>query len=238
MALKMKIDERQTDNEIFAQYPSEKMKSAVAKKLQKKPAALSVDFGKTSMQRILSIAALVAFMVIVPVSMSVIQKNRTVQEASTERVKGTSSNSVVKQNKQSLHIYINKSDSPALLSNGDSVNAGDVIQLSYSITQAKYGMILSVDGNGVITQHYPMTGSPAALLESGDKEIDLGNAYELDDAPSFERFILVTSDNCFTDNAFESEISKMNKEQAKTTDYKKYFPQDAQITSILLLKQE
>ncbi|MCX7030095.1 MAG: hypothetical protein NTU62_08245 [Spirochaetes bacterium] len=80
------------------------------------------------------------------------------------------------------------------LAEGAVARAGDVVQLSYLAAGARYGVILSIDGRGVVTFHLPegWEGGPArspALDTSG--EITLASAYELDDAPAFERFFLV-----------------------------------------------
>jgi hypothetical protein len=85
-------------------------------------------------------------------------------------------------------------DGAERLAAGASARAGDVVQLSYVAAGARYGVILSIDGRGVVTFHLPegfergAARSPA--LDAGG-EITLASAYELDDAPSFERFFLV-----------------------------------------------
>jgi hypothetical protein len=83
---------------------------------------------------------------------------------------------------------------------GSEVGRGDVIQLSYTAAEAKYGVILWVDGRGVITWLLPtgFTGTlrPAPLLDRRGQVI-LPTAYELDDAPGFERFFFVYAENPF-----------------------------------------
>ena len=51
-------------------------------------------------------------------------------------------------------------------------------------------MIVSVDGRGVVTQHLPRDGAQAARL-SAESQALLDVAYELDDAPRWERFYFV-----------------------------------------------
>jgi hypothetical protein len=86
------------------------------------------------------------------------------------------------------------------LADGAAARAGDVIQLSYLSAGARYGVIFSIDGRGVVTFHLPEgweggpTRSPAL---DGSGEVTLASAYELDDAPSFERFFLVYGDAPF-----------------------------------------
>ena len=59
-------------------------------------------------------------------------------------------------------------------------------------------MLLSIDGAGKVTLHWPenKSGAAAALKTSG--EVRLPAAYELDDAPAFERFFLVRSTEPFS----------------------------------------
>lgn len=84
-------------------------------------------------------------------------------------------------------------DGAERLSEGQVVEEGDVLQVSYIAAGATHGVIVSIDGRGVVTQHFPSPGSPpaAAHLEQGGA-IPLASAYELDDAPDFERFFIVT----------------------------------------------
>lgn len=72
----------------------------------------------------------------------------------------------------------------------------DVVQLAYQAGTRRYGVILSVDGRGVVTRHLPVGGTQAAPLASG-KAVALAQSYELDDAPGFERFLLVAADEPF-----------------------------------------
>ena len=72
------------------------------------------------------------------------------------------------------------------LAPGSLVGRGDVIQLSYTAGEAKFGVILWVDGRGAITWHMPpgYNGSPrGAPLLDREGQVFLPSAYELDDAP-------------------------------------------------------
>ncbi len=81
---------------------------------------------------------------------------------------------------------------PEELASGARTRAGDVLQLSYVSAGAPYGAILSIDGRGNVTRHWPATGDAAAPLAAGGA-VPLDHAYVLDSAPSFERFFLVTA---------------------------------------------
>jgi hypothetical protein len=74
------------------------------------------------------------------------------------------------------------------------VHGGDVLQLRYSPSGQRFGLIASIDGAGVVTLHYPAAedASPAATALA-PKTTTLPSAYALDDAPRFERFFFITS---------------------------------------------
>lgn len=82
------------------------------------------------------------------------------------------------------------------LSDGDGAAGGDVLQVSYRSAGAAYGAILSMDGRGVLTLHHPTRGRRSPALTSGGS-ITLPRSYQLDDAPDFERFVLITSEAPF-----------------------------------------
>lgn len=91
-----------------------------------------------------------------------------------------------------LAIFRKEADSVRRLAPGAAVQTGDELQLSYHAAGARHGVILSVDGRGVVTLHLPESpGASTALDRSGP--IALGFAYRLDDAPGFERFFFITS---------------------------------------------
>ena len=75
------------------------------------------------------------------------------------------------------------------------VRAGDLIQLRYNGGGQRYGVIISVDGAGVVTLHHPQReDAPPEETALAPKTTALPNAYALDDAPRFERFFFITAD--------------------------------------------
>ena len=82
--------------------------------------------------------------------------------------------------------------------------SGDVVQLAYRSGGLQYGAILSVDGRGTVTQHLPATGAEAVPLAAQDT---LDVAYELDDAPLWERFYLLAADRRFGLAAFKAKLA-------------------------------
>lgn len=73
------------------------------------------------------------------------------------------------------------------------VAAGDQLQLSYNAKGAQQGVVVSIDGAGVATLHFPASEDDAPKLAHGGP-VPLPESYELDDAPGFERFFFVTVD--------------------------------------------
>jgi hypothetical protein len=88
----------------------------------------------------------------------------------------------------------------------------DVVQLAYQSGARRYGVILSVDGRGVVTRHLPVHGTQAAPLMSG-RPVALAQSYELDDAPGFERFLLVAADEPFAVTAVEDAVRRLHASQ-------------------------
>ncbi len=77
------------------------------------------------------------------------------------------------------------------LSDGALARSGDVLQVSVVPAGRPFAVVVSVDGRGVVTRHFPESGASAALPAEGAAA--LPEAWELDDAPGFERFFLVTA---------------------------------------------
>ncbi|MFH1727138.1 MAG: hypothetical protein ABIA04_01810 [Pseudomonadota bacterium] len=69
---------------------------------------------------------------------------------------------------------------------------GESIQLSYIAASYKYGVIFSIDSRNNISLHFPSAYSHSTKLDSKG-EVLLESSFELDDAPSFEKFYFVTS---------------------------------------------
>lgn len=93
------------------------------------------------------------------------------------------------------HLVIDRRTSAGheRLGAGEMVGEGDLLQLSYVPAGRREGVIVSIDGAGAVTLHHPAEPEGSPALDEG-AEIPLGHSYELDDAPSFERFLFVTRD--------------------------------------------
>lgn len=147
--------------------------------------------------------------------------------ASVDRAKGDGAK---------LFIYRKDGNMAIELENGSTVKQGDLLQLSYVAAGAQYGFILSIDGNGTVTSHYPDSGASSAKL-TATGEVPLDFAYQLDDAPSFERFFFITGTKPFTVASFMENIRIRSRiGDLQTADLSKIVPLGTQLTEITLLK--
>jgi hypothetical protein len=97
-----------------------------------------------------------------------------------------------------LFVYRHHPDGDERLADGARAGRGDLLQLAYR-AGGGFGLLLSIDGAGRVTLHWPDAPAGATLagrLRAAAEE-RLPSAYELDDAPGFERFFLVTADQPF-----------------------------------------
>jgi hypothetical protein len=101
----------------------------------------------------------------------------------------------------SIRVFRKTTGGSEELRDGAVAARRDLIQLGYSTGGLRYGAILSIDGRGTITFHLPQ-GYSGGKLEAPELDPQPGAmlnfAYELDDAPSFERFFLVLSAKPFS----------------------------------------
>jgi len=108
-----------------------------------------------------------------------------------------------------LFIYL-KDNQENVFSYPMELGEGDTVQLAYS-TPAEadyYGVIFSIDGRSVVTMHYPYSIGQSSLLVSG-KRTFLNEAYTLDDAPEYEIFVFVVSQELLELQAVLQKAQKM-----------------------------
>lgn len=91
-----------------------------------------------------------------------------------------------------LEVWRQVGDSAELLKPNSTARNGDVVQLRYVVPEPCYGALLSLDGRGVVTIHLAASASSAVPLQPG-RAISLDRSYQLDDAPLYETFYLITS---------------------------------------------
>jgi hypothetical protein len=114
-----------------------------------------------------------------------------------------------------LMLYRKADGGPAEpLPSGSRARARDVVQIVYQLGAQRYGAIVSIDGRGNVTAHLPRAGGQAVALSPG-APVPLSEAYELDDAPAFERFYLVTATEPF---AVDVVVAALRRQAGTATD--------------------
>ncbi|MDR0497635.1 MAG: hypothetical protein LBH42_08480 [Treponema sp.] len=101
--------------------------------------------------------------------------------------------------KHELSVYLKESaitEDGRKLPDQTLLKEGNTVQLAYTTPpgNAYYGVIFSIDGRSDVTMHYPYRKHQSPLLTTG-KRTFLSEAYMLDDAPDFEIFFMVISQN-------------------------------------------
>jgi len=128
-------------------------------------------------------------------------------------------------------------DQPERLSDGARAARGDLLQLAYAAGRdGRFGVLLSIDGAGRVTQHLPEPGASAAAALRAPNEIHLPSAYELDDAPGFERFLFITATQPFPVAAALDAARSLARQGQSARTAPLPLPADFHQTSVLLQK--
>lgn len=86
----------------------------------------------------------------------------------------------------------NRDATVEVLRDGTDAQAGDLVQAAYAAAGNLHGVIVSFDGDGVVTLHHPDEPDETTQLRPGGMT-PLDHSFELDDARDFERFVLVST---------------------------------------------
>ena len=123
--------------------------------------------------------------------------------------------------KAELSIYLKENLSqPAIpadegrkLPDSTLLREGNTVQLAYLTPPGEeyYGVIFSIDGRSVVTLHYPYRRQQSPILTAG-KRTFLDEAYTLDDAPDFEIFFMVVSQDPLNTEAVLKTAEELAKE--------------------------
>lgn len=98
----------------------------------------------------------------------------------------------IKGLKPHLRIYKLDGEKITRLVEPATVTPGTLLQVGYVAPGMAYGMVLSIDGAGQVSLHQPeASGMVPRIDPSGEHR--LAHSWELDSAPGFERFFLVTA---------------------------------------------
>jgi len=136
----------------------------------------------------LALAGGVALVVVLARPTPPVDDNHSLTRPHYEGIKGPDGVSAPR-----LFVYRHRATANEALTDGARAARGDLIQLAYRSRGGGYGVLLSIDGAGKVTLHWPENNSGAAAALKTSGEVRLPAAYELDDAPAFERFFLVRS---------------------------------------------
>lgn len=94
-----------------------------------------------------------------------------------------------------VHRVDAASGTASALAELDTASPGSVLQISLLPGAGTWAAVVSVDGSGQATLHLPETGDSALRIEGA---VQAPHSFQLDDAPGFERFFLVTSPDRFS----------------------------------------
>lgn len=202
---------KKSDEEILNTYSVQAMKAAVAGKIAANKlgsssvkASSDANILKFPAMKIFTYAAAAVLLAAVLIPAGLKTTKLSAGKTPTERVKGNAMS--VSTDEPQIKLYRQKGHEIQALNDGDFARSGDVIQITYNAGHDEYGVIFSVDGNGSITRHFPENSWQAEPLEHRSDETPLNFSYELDNAPDFECFIMVTSKKQFSLEDIENKI--------------------------------
>ena len=210
----------QSNREILNDYPVRPIAAAIRQKAEEQK---EHKFNWSSMPLAAIAAALIvitAALVLWPSLRSAEQFDPRVQPI-TDRIKGDAR----------LFIHLKTDAGSRELVSGEIAEAGALLQISYDAGNEDYGAIASVDGRGNITLHFPARPDGSTKLTTGGLQ-SLPFAYELDDAPRFERFVFVSANEPFNAGLLINALKAVG--DSPDTDLK--LPKNLSVTELTLLK--
>ncbi len=122
------------------------------------------------------------------------------------------------------------------LAEGSVVRAHTLLQIAYVSAGRPFGVVVSLDGRGTATLHHPAAVSQSAQLQAGGQVL-LPSAYELDDAPHFERFFFVTGATPIDAAMVLAAARQLAADTARARNVALPLPAGLEQTSLLLRKQ-
>jgi hypothetical protein len=134
-----------------------------------------------------------------------------------------------------LYVYRKSGSGAEQLSATSKVRNKDLLQIAYYSAEDTHGVILSLDGRGTVTLHYPAQPSRDTRIEK-NRKIFLRSSYELDDAPGFERFIFISSRSPLDVRALYRAAEKLAKSPGRSKKSELSIDTTSRQTSLVLLK--
>lgn len=192
-ALAAELEElSRSDREILSTYPAARLVPEIRKRVarqQQEPISKQFRF-RPVLIAIPAMALAILMLVVLPPLFR--QKNAFVSELGHENYIGVKGEKGLSLATPGLQIFRKRAAGIEKLTSNSQAKVGDLLQLAYSSGSETNGMIFSIDGNGAVTLHFPENKTAATTLQKG-RRIFLPRAYELDNAPQFERFFLVVA---------------------------------------------
>ena len=231
-----------SNHDILSLYPASTVKASLlaqVNEMQGKPVEGGWFIKTFSLRRILYIssavaAALLFFFLILP---GLRKETGTIPYDAGQDfslVKGIQS---IDLSKTQLLIFRKNKDEVEMLKDGMQASAGDLLQLAYVAVTGPYGMILSIDGRRSVTLHFPEEKGASTELMLNKRAL-LPNAIELDDAPGFERFFLITSESPVDVDDILKKAENLAKIPERAKQMELDLPESIKQYSILILKGE
>jgi hypothetical protein len=180
-----------SDDEIRVSYPRERFVESISTRLGSHQHERRTTPRWTAMYWMAAVAAATAVvtlvLVIPPRTSAPLSGRSSAASPPADRIKGLA---------PALRVYRKTSTTSEMLADGAFARRGDLVRVGYEAAGRPYGLIVSIDGRGGVTRHLPLTGELAARLEPSSTVL-LDQAYELDDAPRWERFYFITGTSQF-----------------------------------------
>jgi hypothetical protein len=88
---------------------------------------------------------------------------------------------------------------------GDQAAAGTTLQVALLAGPRTWVAVMSVDGAGQVSRHIPETGDSSVSVKEA---VSAAHSFQMDDAPGFERFVLVESPRPFALSELEGLLAK------------------------------
>jgi len=182
---------RLSDRQILGTYPPERMIPEILRRAAlAKPLPASPRRRRLAWVAVPALALALFLLVILP---PLLQRRLDVSESSrTGDYTGTKGGEGAPLQSPSLQIHRRTDGADQILPAGAVARAGDLLQVAYTAHGRTHGVILSIDGGGSVTLHFPLRPDGDTALQGGGRVL-LADAFELDAAPRFERFFFITS---------------------------------------------
>jgi hypothetical protein len=193
------------DRAFLAAWPAEVVVPQIERKLKRATAVAQREQSPSWGRGLLVLAPVLA------VILAVVLVSRA-PEAPDELLEETTAKGL----QPSLQLFTPATDGALPLSPDQTLQAGDVIQVGWQAGDATHGVIVSIDGSGAVTLHFPHAAGDSTLLPTGEQHAP--EAFRLDDAPSFERFFFVTANEPIDTGAVVAAAERLARGDARTGD--------------------